>query len=354
MNQCLSCNKPGIAAAVFCDACRAALLHQYGLRDKAAQSFPAPVANADVIEGIHAFQPPSHLQSLPLSVTNTQFESCSQLDKALPSTPEQDNNLGHLPADAWPEFGNPDMGEGGGDMFADQADPLPPAVRAPLRRVVPKYLRVACITLAFLALLLLALDGIFFASSVTHPHSEVPRLKDEPRLTPPIVTVTPGMAYPGQASSTVGVTPASTSTPAPGISPPGGSMMDVSPSSLTFSVTQGQANPPGHEVTIANTGSALLNWQAGMNATGSSWLSFAPTKGTVAAGSFGQMVVNINANGLVPGTYGAQITMSATNDSGAQLQNGPQVITVNLVVLQPCSLQVAPSSLSFTATLLQL
>jgi hypothetical protein len=43
----------------------------------------------------------------------------------------------------------------------------------------------------------------------------------------------------------------------------------------------------------------------------------------------------------------------ATDSSGALVQGSPQIFSVTLTVFQPCSVQVTPLSLSFSASLLQ-
>jgi hypothetical protein len=62
------------------------------------------------------------------------------------------------------------------------------------------------------------------------------------------------------------------------------------------------------------------------------------------------VMVAVNGAGLSPGTYNAQITVTATNSSGNQVQGSPQRALVILTVLSGCSLQVSPASLSFVAS----
>lgn len=141
-----------------------------------------------------------------------------------------------------------------------------------------------------------------------------------------------------------GVTPTSLPTPQSAVE-------SVSASSLSFSATQGQANPSGQAVNIVNTGGSPLYWQVSVD---SSWLSVTPDNGTVAAGQSEQMTVKVNIAGLTPGSYNAQITVSATDSSGARIQGSPQTLSVTLTIAQPCNLPVSPSSLSFTASTVQL
>ena len=97
----------------------------------------------------------------------------------------------------------------------------------------------------------------------------------------------------------------------------------------------------------------MLNWQASKDSATSTWLNLAPMNGTIDGGQKGQMAVAVNTAGLEPGTYSTQVTVKATDSSGTQAQGSPQILTVTLTVYQPCSLQVAPGNLLFTATLLQ-
>lgn len=147
--------------------------------------------------------------------------------------------------------------------------------------------------------------------------------------------------------------PGSSSTPGPGTPTPspGAPVLGVSPLSLQFTATAGQNNPPGQSVTISNTGGGQLYWQAGVSQSASSWLSVVPAGGTTAASQIIQ--VNANSAGLAPGTYNAQITVTATDRAGMQVQGSPQTVAVALTVQQPCSLQVTPSNLTFVATVLQ-
>ncbi len=129
--------------------------------------------------------------------------------------------------------------------------------------------------------------------------------------------------------------------------------MGISPLDLNFNATQGQGNPAGQVETITNSGGSVLNWQASKDSATSTWLNLAPMNGTIGGGQKGEMAVDVNTTGLEPGTYSTQVTVKATDSSGTQVQGSPQILTVTLTVYQPCSLQVAPGNLLFTATLLQ-
>ncbi|HVU68486.1 MAG TPA: hypothetical protein VHD63_15215, partial [Ktedonobacteraceae bacterium] len=136
--------------------------------------------------------------------------------------------------------------------------------------------------------------------------------------------------------------------PHPGAAEP---ILGVSPLSLNFSTIQGQATPSGQVVTITNNGGGELRWHTNVVQLGTNWLSAAPTGGTVASGATGQVTVGVATSSLTPGSYTGQVVLSATDARGAPASGSPQIITVNLTVMPPCTLaQPSASSLLFTAT----
>lgn len=130
-------------------------------------------------------------------------------------------------------------------------------------------------------------------------------------------------------------------------------IVSVSSSALTFSAPQGQANPSGQAVYIANTGGSSLNWKVSIDSSATSWLSIATNKGTVAASQTGQVMVRVNIAGLTPGLYSANLTITVSDSSDMQVQGSPHVVAVTLIVAQLCTWQVTPPNLSFTVSLLQ-
>jgi len=144
--------------------------------------------------------------------------------------------------------------------------------------------------------------------------------------------------------------PISTSpVPGPTVTPAPTAVFGLSPGSLQFTLMQGQKNPPGQVLTVSNAGAGNLFWQANIDAAAAPWLSLNPMGGTIAAARSTQVIVAVNGAGLSPGTYNAQITVTATNSSGNRVQGSPQTAVVILTVLSGCSLQVTPASLSFVA-----
>lgn len=146
-------------------------------------------------------------------------------------------------------------------------------------------------------------------------------------------------ALPGSSSTAPGQQPTPTSTTSSSIA------YIVSPTSLSFTATEGQPDPSGQILTITNTGSAAINWQAA--SIGASWLSVSPSQGILSANQSTQAVVSVNAAQLPIGRYSAQLQVNAAGASGAQ------DVTVNVNVLAPCTLHISPSGLAYYATTLQ-
>ncbi len=159
----------------------------------------------------------------------------------------------------------------------------------------------------------------------------------------------------GPASPASGTTipTGTTALPVSGTVPPATPLLEISPSSLIFSITQGQGNPAAQIVTIANAGGSTLYWQENPASSNVSWLNVAPASGTLLAEQTTQLTINTASARLAPGTYSTQIAVMAIDSSGAVVQGSPQIFSVTLTVFQPCSMQVTPLSLSFSASLLQ-
>ncbi len=101
-------------------------------------------------------------------------------------------------------------------------------------------------------------------------------------------------------------------------------------SGLSFTTTEGQPAPPAQSISFSEVGSCAgpFSWSVAASAGGNGWLGLNPTTGT---GS-GSVAVGVNAQGLIPGTYTAVITLTATGSGGAVVQGSPQNIAVNLTV----------------------
>jgi hypothetical protein len=116
--------------------------------------------------------------------------------------------------------------------------------------------------------------------------------------------------------------------------------LTVSPTSLSFTATQGGSNPAAKTLSVSNTGGGSMDWTA---TDGAAWLSLSPTSGTNA----GTITVTPSISGLAAGTYTTDITVTASGATGS-----PKTIPVTLTVDPPTppALSVTPTSLSFSAT----
>jgi glucose/arabinose dehydrogenase/PKD repeat protein len=124
-----------------------------------------------------------------------------------------------------------------------------------------------------------------------------------------------------------------------GGAPPPAPALSVSKSSLSFTATQGGANPAAQTAEVTNTGSGSLDFTATESA---SWLTVAPASGSAPA----TLTATPSIAGLAPGTYTTAITVAAAGATGS-----PKTIDVTLTVAPAAPvLSVAPGSLSFTAT----
>lgn len=135
------------------------------------------------------------------------------------------------------------------------------------------------------------------------------------------------------------------------------SMAQPSSSALVFNVTQGGTGPAAQMVTMTATGNCSwpLNWNATVTSTtpgltSTAWVGISPLSGLLSAsGQSASLSVAPVITGLKPGNYTAQVSVSAADAANVPAQGSPQVFTVSLTILQPCSLQVLPTNgLTFT------
>ncbi|GHO43356.1 BACON domain-containing protein [Ktedonospora formicarum] len=125
--------------------------------------------------------------------------------------------------------------------------------------------------------------------------------------------------------------------------------LTLSPSQLAFDIVQGQNSGVEQNVVIANTGQADLM----LHATGGvPWLQVDTHEIALNAGTTADVPVHVNAGSLAPGSYNAQVLLSATDEAGNAIADAVQTLTVSLNVRQPCVMAISPSSLSFKSSLL--
>jgi hypothetical protein len=112
--------------------------------------------------------------------------------------------------------------------------------------------------------------------------------------------------------------------------------LSVSPSSLTFSGTAGGGNPPAQSIAISNSGGGTLSWTAsktqswlalsGTSGTGAATISVQPATGTLAAGTYTD-VVTINAPNASPSSRTVSVTF--TVGAAPAQQTGTPLVSIN-------------------------
>jgi glucose/arabinose dehydrogenase/PKD repeat protein len=138
--------------------------------------------------------------------------------------------------------------------------------------------------------------------------------------------------------------------------PPAPAVLSVSPSSLSFSATEGEGSPAAKTLTVSNSGGGTLDFTASADAP---WLSTTPASGTAPQA----VTVAADTSGLTAGTYTGHVTID-----GGSISGSPETIAVTLTVTGPTPtptptetptetptpsppvLVVTPGSLSFAAT----
>jgi outer membrane protein assembly factor BamB len=118
-------------------------------------------------------------------------------------------------------------------------------------------------------------------------------------------------------------------------------VLNVTPTTLSFTATTGGADPASKTTAISNSGGGSLSFTTSSGA--SSWLAASPGSGSAPA----TVTVSPHITGLAAGSYDGTVTITAAGATGS-----PQTVAVHLVVTDPTppALGVTPTSLSFTAT----
>ena len=99
----------------------------------------------------------------------------------------------------------------------------------------------------------------------------------------------------------------------------------VSPTSLSFTASQGGANPATQTVSISNQGGGAFSWSANDNAT---WMTRSPASGT----GNGAVTLSVTTGTLTAGSYSATVTITAT---GASSVTVPVTFTVGTATVPP-------------------
>jgi hypothetical protein len=114
----------------------------------------------------------------------------------------------------------------------------------------------------------------------------------------------------------------------------------ASPTRVSFTATQGGANPATQTLSISNTGDGTLSWTASAS-DNPPWLTLSPASGT----GNGAVLLAVTTGALATGSYSATITLNAT---GADPVTVPVALTIATASMPP-AIGVSPTSLSFTA-----
>ncbi len=180
--------------------------------------------------------------------------------------------------------------------------------------------------------------GTVALSSVT---TDVSWLKVTPATSAPAtlqVSISPGLLSAGTYNGDViikGVGSPDTSLEIPvTITIAAAPAITAAPSSLSFTYAIGGTVPAAQSLSIS-AGNTSLNFTA----TGPSWVTVVPSKGTTPATA----MVTVNPIGIGPGTYSGAISVTALGATGTATVN------VNLTVTGTPQLTVTPSQLSFSA-----
>ena len=124
-------------------------------------------------------------------------------------------------------------------------------------------------------------------------------------------------------------------SPPPAVPP----VIGTSPTTISFTATQGGANPATQTLSISNMGGGTLSWTASDNAP---WLTVSPPTGT----GNGAVMLSVSTGTLTVGSHSSTVTMNA---SGASSVTVPVTFTIATAPVPP-AIGASPTSLSFTAT----
>jgi hypothetical protein len=123
------------------------------------------------------------------------------------------------------------------------------------------------------------------------------------------------------------------------------SVLQVTPGVLSFAASDGGSNPDAQVITVSNPGTQDLQWSVQSKVP---WLTVSPPSSTVHAGGSTAVTVHIQAGSLLPGSYNGTLTFQGQN---ASTLHSPQQVYVNLTIAPRCSLQLAPTILTFDAAI---
>jgi len=118
-------------------------------------------------------------------------------------------------------------------------------------------------------------------------------------------------------------------------------IISCSPTSFSFSATQGGSNPASQTLEIWNSGIDTIAWTLSDDAA---WLSENATSGS-STNEHDTVAVSVNIAGMSAGDYSANITITAAGAS-----NSPRTVPISLHISSPApEMSFKPGRLSFTA-----
>ncbi|GLV58190.1 hypothetical protein KDH_50240 [Dictyobacter sp. S3.2.2.5] len=121
-------------------------------------------------------------------------------------------------------------------------------------------------------------------------------------------------------------------------------VLQLSPALLSFTGTDGGANPDPQVITVSNPGGLPLNWTASSDAP---WLNISASSTQVAPSGSSTATVKVDTSSLLPGTHSARITFTGTGSTS--VLHTPQSVYVSVTIAPNCSLQVSPGMLDLTS-----
>ncbi len=128
-------------------------------------------------------------------------------------------------------------------------------------------------------------------------------------------------------------------------------IITTSSTQMSFNGIAGQAQAPAAQrLTISNTGNSAFSWRASAStSSGGAWLSLTSTSGSLYPQESARPQVQVAMlPGLTPNTYTGAITITAVDSAGHATLDSPQIIPITLKVLQPCTISMTPSALTFS------
>jgi len=157
-----------------------------------------------------------------------------------------------------------------------------------------------------------------------------------PSGTTPTSMPTRTPATPTSTPATATSTPTQTQTPTP---PP---LLQVNPTSLSFTASEGGSNPEKQSVIISNVGNNdALNWDVHENAD---WLTLDATSGSTL--TLAEVNAEVDISGLKEGDYHAELLFTSQTTAISATTG----ITLSIIPVDEPVLEVAPNLLSFQMT----